>query len=201
MCVVIILPTWQQKKKSLHQKKDFPVIPNTNKVRYMHDPISIYNNLVSDDVMEHTANSCTTIFTKLPYKIYWKQGYIQYVHTIKYYECVFLNRKGLLQMVFIESVQIKTIGKSLNIWHSLFHEYINVSLCYTCVLYPCKHFSKYLFRKMQTVSENSWIDDTFSWESAKLFLQDRGLNIALEYCSRTQGDTFFSEKVFLFPFI
>ena len=68
MCVVIILPTWQQ-KKSLHQKKDFPVIPNINKARYMHDPISIYNNLVSDDVMEHTANSCPTIFTKLPYKV------------------------------------------------------------------------------------------------------------------------------------
>ena len=46
---------------------------------------------------------------------------------------------------------------------------------------------------MQRVSENSWIDDTFSWESAKL-LQDRGLNLALEYCSRTQGDTFFLKK-------
>ena len=68
MCVVIILPTWQQ-KKSLHQKKDFQVIPNTNKVRYMHDPISIYNNLVSDDVMEHTGYSCPTIFTKLSYKV------------------------------------------------------------------------------------------------------------------------------------
>jgi hypothetical protein len=44
-------------KKSLHQKKDFPVIPNTNKVRYMHDPISIYNNLVSDDVIEHNTAS------------------------------------------------------------------------------------------------------------------------------------------------
>ena len=60
MCVVIILPTWQQ-KKSLHQKKDFPVIPNTNKVRYMHDPISIYNNLVSDDVMEYTEKLYNTL--------------------------------------------------------------------------------------------------------------------------------------------
>ena len=50
----------------------------------MHDPISIYNNLVSDDVMEYTANSCPTQIKKLPYKVHWKKDYIQY--TVKYYE-------------------------------------------------------------------------------------------------------------------